>query len=85
MCDRTPEPLDVEFGEVKQNGRCMDTLGKGVGTSPELFKCHGSGGNQVRERRGERERERERGEREREGGEGERGGEREREGERIII
>jgi hypothetical protein len=42
-----PEPLDVEFGEVRQNGKCLDTLGKGVGGSPGLYKCHGGGGNQV--------------------------------------
>ena len=32
---------------MKQNGLCLDTLGKQVGGSPGLFKCHGSGGNQV--------------------------------------
>ena len=42
-----PEPLDVEFGEVRQNGKCIDTLGRGVGGSPGLYKCHGGGGNQV--------------------------------------
>ncbi|CAI8012813.1 Polypeptide N-acetylgalactosaminyltransferase 2 [Geodia barretti] len=42
-----PEPLDVEFGEVRQNEKCIDTLGRGVGGSPGLYKCHGGGGNQA--------------------------------------
>lgn len=47
---RVPEPHDVEFGELKQNGQCLDTLGKAVGSAPGLLKCHGSGGNQVSHR-----------------------------------
>ena len=37
----------MEFGEVRQNEKCIDTLGRGVGGSPGLYKCHGGGGNQV--------------------------------------
>ena len=47
MCVSVPEPLDVEFGEVRRNGQCLDTLGNGVGSTPGLYKCHGAGGNQV--------------------------------------
>ena len=32
---------------MRQNEKCIDTLGRGVGGSPGLYKCHGGGGNQV--------------------------------------
>jgi len=44
-----PEPLDIEFGELKQNTMCLDTLSHRPGEEVGMFHCHGMGGNQVRE------------------------------------
>ena len=42
-----PEPLDVEFGELKQGKMCLDTLSHHAGQGIGMFECHGMGGNQV--------------------------------------
>ena len=42
-----PEPLDVEFGELKQGRMCLDTLSHHAGQGIGMFECHGMGGNQV--------------------------------------
>ena len=46
---RVPKEEDVQaFGEIKQGGDCVDTLGhNSVGGTVGLFKCHDAGGNQV--------------------------------------
>ena len=49
MC-RVPKEEDARaFGEVKQGEDCLDTLGhNSPGGTIGLFRCHDTGGNQVR-------------------------------------
>jgi polypeptide N-acetylgalactosaminyltransferase len=44
---RVPEPNVVAFGELKQGGLCLDTMGHFSGGAVQTNKCHGGGGNQV--------------------------------------
>ena len=38
---------NARYGEIRQGGLCLDTLGGGTGARVGLYQCHSSGGNQV--------------------------------------
>ena len=37
----------MDIGEIKQDTKCLDTLGNQHLGTVAMYKCHGSGGNQV--------------------------------------
>ena len=47
---RIPDDDTVSYGSIKQNGKCIDTLGHQDGQTVGLYECHGQGGNQVNDR-----------------------------------
>ena len=37
----------VQFGEIKQDEYCLDTMSHQGSGTVGLYRCHGAGGNQV--------------------------------------
>ena len=44
---RIPTDDTLSYGSIKQNNKCIDTLGHGEGQTVGFYECHGQGGNQV--------------------------------------
>ena len=44
---RIPSDDTLSYGSIKQNDKCIDTLGHGEGQTVGFYECHGQGGNQV--------------------------------------
>ncbi|XP_065883429.1 polypeptide N-acetylgalactosaminyltransferase 2-like isoform X2 [Dysidea avara] len=42
-----PSDADVNIGEIRQDTKCLDTLGNQHLGTVAMYKCHGSGGNQA--------------------------------------
>jgi len=42
-----PKEEEVSVGEIRQDKKCLDTLGNQHLGTVVMYHCHGSGGNQV--------------------------------------
>ncbi|EDV24009.1 uncharacterized protein TRIADDRAFT_27318 [Trichoplax adhaerens] len=42
-----PEGVNDKFGELRQGGKCLDSIGGKPGDRVSTFPCHGGGGNQA--------------------------------------
>ena len=48
-CDYSiPNEAEMLQGEIKQDDKCLDTLGNQHLGNVMMYRCHGGGGNQVR-------------------------------------
>lgn len=43
-----PDEAEVALGQIRQNDKCLDTLGNQHLGTVGMYNCHGEGGNQVR-------------------------------------
>jgi len=43
---KIPTDDTLSYGSIKQNNKCIDTLGHGEGQTVGFYECHGQGGNQ---------------------------------------
>ena len=48
MIPSIPNEAEVLLGEIRQNDKCLDTLGSQHLGNVIMYQCHGAGGNQVR-------------------------------------